>query len=436
MNKRVAIIGAGATGLSAAYAISREDISVTVYEASKTLGGLAGAVDVDKQPVEAFYHHIFMSDTEVVRLADEIGVGKCLVWKPLPSGMYSHGTLLPFSGALDLLKYPYLKLWDRIRLGLLVPRAGRENDLEDLDRQTARQWVVKYAGEDVYNEVWGPLLKSKFDVDAETVSAAWLIHKFKLRGTTRKGIFSKELLGYMKGGFIQMYEALAKAITEAGGEIRYSSPVLRLTSHGKEGVLLETADGTERYDAVIVTTAPSLLPAMGLSLPDAYLERVQAITYKANLCLLVELKKPASPYYWTTVTDPSVSFVAAIEQTRMVPPDAYGGKHLLYLSRYVDAADPLFKEPDESLVRRFTKDMLRVFPRLRENDVVGVQVNRARYAQPVVKVGYKKVCLPYETPVDGVYLASMAQIYPEDRGQNYAIRSGREVAEIVKRRIR
>jgi len=183
---------------------------------------------------------------------------------------------------------------------------------------------------------------------------------------------------------------------------------------------------------VLFTASPSQLLDVCDGIDGPYRERLRRIKYKANICALVSLKKPLSNYYWTTVADRRLPFVAVIEHTRIIPPDAYG-THIVYLTRYLDESDPLFSAPDVDIRSAFLKGLGEMHG-LNEDDVTGFFVHRSRFSQPVITQRYSEVKPDYQTPVDGLFLACMAQIYPEDRGMNYAIREGRNVASLMNQR--
>jgi hypothetical protein len=52
-------------------------------------------------------------------------------------------------------------------------------------------------------------------------------------------------------------------------------------------------------------------------------------------------------------------------------------------------------------------------------------------AQPIVTVGYAERIPPLRTPARGLVLANTTQVYPEDRGTNYAVRLGNEAAAVL-----
>ena len=362
---KIAVTGAGLTGLAAGCRLARKGHDVTVFEEAPQAGGLASAFKAGSENLDKFYHHVFTSDLHLLNLLGELSLSDKLKWYEPKNAIYIDSTLYPFTTPFDLLAFRPLSFISRIRTGLLVLSSGILKNYRPLELITAREWIVRRSGRDAYEKVWGPLLKSKFDIDAGNVSGTWIWNKFKLRGSSRGKNISKELL----------------------------------------------ADVCE-------------------DLPGGYRESLRAVKFKANLCLALELRESLSPYYWITISQEGLPFVLIIEHTNLTGLRGYGS-HIVYLSRYLDASDPLFYASDDEITELFTKGLKAVFPGFDPACVNRSTLSRTRYAQPVVTVGYEKRIPEIKTPLDGLYLASMPQIYPEDRGLNYALELGERAAGVI-----
>jgi protoporphyrinogen oxidase len=77
---------------------------------------------------------------------------------------------------------------------------------------------------------------------------------------------------------------------------------------------------------------------------------------------------------------------------------------------------------------KYLKEM---FPKFENSWVIDFKVWRAEYAQPVTEKNYSKYVPGRETPFRNAFISTMAQIYPEDRGTNYAIREGANIAKVL-----
>ncbi len=429
---RIAIVGGGLTGMSAAYELSKAGHACTLYERDAVLGGLAGSFHVDGVLLEKFYHHLFTSDTAMVELIEDLGLGDDLVWNATVTSLYHGNRIFRLSTPLDVLRFSPLSPIDRIRLGMLaiIPRFVR--DWRKLEEITAKDWLVKWAGQRVYEVAWEPLLRNKFGPYADQVAAVWFWNKLKLRGGSR-GKGQEESLGYLVGGFGRAVAAFEARLRELGVDIRLSSPVTRIAvSEGAAGEVV-TSEGTESFDLVLVTTAPQVLLDMAPDLPEDYRQRLSRITYLGNACLILKLNQPLSTTYWLNISDPDIPFVAVVEHTNMQRPDEYGGAHLAYLSRYMPPDDPYYAMSAEELFQAYLPHLQTVFPDFSPDSVERLYLWREKYTQPVVGLHYSQLRLPFQTPVERLWLCCMAQIYPEDRGMNYAVVYGKRVAsEILK----
>ncbi|HUT59152.1 MAG TPA: NAD(P)/FAD-dependent oxidoreductase [Phycisphaerae bacterium] len=426
--KQVVIIGGGFSGLTAGYELAKAGIGATVLEKEPELGGLAASFEIAGVPIEKFYHHWFTGDTHVLRLIDELGMGSKLRVHKTRTGLYCRGRSFRLSTPMDLLRFSPLRLRDRIRLGLLTLRARRVRDWRQLEEQTAEQWLIDMAGRGVYDVLWEPLLRGKFGRWAPEISAVWIWNKLVLRGSSRtKG--GAEALAYLEGGFSALADALAGSIAARGGTVRTDCAVDGLLVAGGRVVGVRVGQEELAADAVIAT--PSLPVVADLVAPHVhgdYSDRLRRVSYLANVCLVLELSESLSEYYWLNVADAEFPYVGVIEHTNFEPPQVYGGRHIVYLSKYLPPDEPLFRMADAEVLGFSIPHIERLFPQFAASWIQGYHVFRALHSQPVVVRRYGSLAPAAQTPLGGLYLCTMAQVYPEDRGTNYAVRNAAELA--------
>ncbi|WP_425053557.1 NAD(P)/FAD-dependent oxidoreductase [Psychromarinibacter sp. S121] len=433
-SKSVAVVGGGFTGLSAAYELARAGHTVTVYEAAAEVGGLAAAFDVGGERLDRFYHHWFTNDLAVMDLIDEVGMTDSVVINPTNTGMYYGNKFFKLSTPFDLLKFTALSFPDRIRLGLLTLKVRKIESWKQLENITAYDWLRSMAGQRVFDVVFKPLLEGKFGPYADKVSAVWMWNKLKLRGSSR-GQAGEERLAYLTGGFVRLAERLAAIVEDNGGRVLLNTPVSEVQPDGEGRWQVTTPGGTETYDQVVATPALPLIGEMvkGWAEPG-YIEKLNGIDYLSNVCLVLELKRSLSETYWLNVNDPSFPFVAVIEHTNFERAETYGGSHIVYLSKYLPHTDAMYAmDADEAL--EFSLPYLKeMFPEFGEDWIHKYHLWRERWSQPVVGKSYGSKIPEEAGPEQGLWICSMAQIYPEDRGTNYAIREGRRLgAQLVDR---
>jgi protoporphyrinogen oxidase len=427
----VVVIGGGFAGLSAAWELTRRGVRVTVCEAEEEVGGLAGSFEVGGTRLEKFYHHWFTSDTHVIDLVRELGREDQVLHRPTRTGMYYAHRFFRLSTPIDVLRFTPLSVPARFRLGLLALRARRVRHWRELEDLTAEEWLVRLGGREVYDVVWKPLLEGKFGPYARDISAVWFWNKLKLRGGSR-GKGGEEVLAYYKGGFAALAEQLARSICSNGGMIRLECPVTSLLARDGLVAGVTTEQGPMDADAVLATPAlPIVADLVEPHVSPEYASELRRIHYLANICIVLELDRSLSETYWLNVNDPGFPFVGVIEHTNFEPAETYAGRRLVYLSKYLPETDELYLMPDDDVVRFCLEHLRRMFPALQTDWVLAAHVWRARYAQPIVVRRYGEMIPEVQTPLPGLYLSSMAQVYPEDRGTNYAIREGRAAGQKV-----
>lgn len=427
---KVAIIGAGFAGLSAAYDLAKNGHEVNVYEAASQVGGLAAGF---KEPhwnwsVEHFYHHWFQSDEHMLGLIEELGLGDKVLFPRPYTVMLHEGRWYPFDSILHALLYPGLG-WgvNKVRFGLVGLYLRLTNHWKPLEQVTVDSWMRKWAGEKVYSQMWEPLVVGKFgDKYAKQVNMAWLWARLKAR-TTR--------LGTYQGGFQAFADEFAAILKEMGVTLRLESPVDSITSTGDHQLELKSGqvDG-KSYDKVLVTTSPKLLSMMAPSLPDSYLKGLLALKSMGAVVLTMSLKHQLSKdgYYWFNMPkNAGFPFLALVEHTNYVSPEHFGGEHILYAGDYLEPDHEYFKLNKEELLSRFIPAIQRINPEFSREWVIKTWMHRTRYAQPVPLVNHSRNIPSIQTPIPGLYFASMSQVYPWDRGTNFAVEIGRKAARMM-----
>ena len=421
----VAVVGGGFAGLSAALAAARGGATVVLLDADDVLGGLGGTFRfADGVEVEKFYHHWFTNDEFVPRIVDELGMTGDVVTMPSRTGMYLNGRIWSLSTPLDLLRFTALPLRDRIRLGLSTLRVRKVQDWSAIEHLSIREWLEPLCGKRAYAQVWEPLVRAKFGKYADEISAVWMWKKLVLRGSTR-GSAGQEQLAYFKGGFGRLAAAIGADIESHGGEVRLGTKVLGAEVDGERLTALQTSDGRVEADRFVLTPAfPVIADVLDEVGPADWLASLRRVAYLGNICLVLRLTRSLSGTYWLNVNDPGFPFVGVIEHTNFDSPEHYGGDRIAYLSRYLDTDDPAWSMTDDEYFGYALEHLKRMFPDFDRSWVREYKTWRAEHAQPVAERGYSSYVPPPQTPWGNVRIATMAQIYPEDRGTNYAIRDG------------
>ena len=431
-NYDVLIIGAGFTGLSAAYEIAKQGYKVAVCEQQKSLGGLAGSYCLDNgQELEKFYHHWFCNDDSILEFAEELGLSDQLEYSNSKTGCFWQGKLYKLSSVLDLLRFQPLNFVDRIRLGILVPKTRLIKNWQKLESITAEQWLIKECGENVFKRVWQPLLKGKFGPYASDVSAVWFWNKIKLRGNSRDRN-GREVLVYPRNGFSGFTNHIAEKIQSLGGDVFVDSCVNEFVVKDRRIDKIVTSNKVFEARYVIATTPLSVLSRLLRDhVPSSYIHNLHKIKHLANLCVVLELALPLSDLYWINVSDPSFPFVGIIEHTNFRDPSFCGNRRIVYLSCYLEDTDSFFLMDSDEVYKKTMFHLKKVFPHFHEDSVIDFNVFKCRDAQPIVGLNHSQIIPSWESPLGNLFLATMAQVYPEDRGTNYAFKEGKRAGQKI-----
>ena len=453
---RVAVLGAGVAGLVCAYRLSQEDHVCDVYERWPGLGGQAATLDVGGGDLlERYYHHLFTSDRHIVDLYAELGLPDELQWNASSMAFFLDGRQWAFTTPMDLLRFKPLSPPSRLRMGLAVLLLQkRALDVGPFESITAREWIEKRMGRAPWRKVWGPLLRGKFGTRADDISMAWLWSKLTLRRQLEGDEAREEKLGYPMHSWELLFDALRDAIVAAGGRVLTDRPAAALRRSPDGGLLVRAgAAGSfrnghdprrfaaagaaaEHYDAVVATVPSDVFAGLldddlAAAIGPDYLDRLRATEYHTALCLLLELDRQFSPFYWTNIADPELPFVGLVEHTNFIDPERYGGRRFLYVANYLAPGDPLLELSAEELLAAYLPGLRKVTPDFSPDWIVARWLHREPAAQPIVTVGYHERIPALQTGVPGLVLANTTQIYPEDRGTNYSVRLGTAAARAV-----
>jgi protoporphyrinogen oxidase len=422
--KRVAIIGAGAGGLSAAYDLARAGCQVTVYEADDQVGGLAAGFKQSNWDwsVERYYHHWFASDRHILGLIDELGWRARVIFPRPVTVVYHEERFYPLDSPLAVLRFPGIPLLDRLRVGLVVAYLRYIARWKPLEHVTAHEWLSARVGARAYTSIWEPLLVGKFGPHYKEVNMAWFWARIKAR-TPR--------LGTYEGGFQAFMDELADRVRAEGAEIVLQTAVDGIQPIGDGELEVRVGDQREVFNDCLVTTSPALLARLAPSLPEPYLQGLKSMKAMGAVVMVLSLSHRLSEqgHYWHNLPKAAgFPFLSLVEHTNFLSPEHFGGEHIVYCGDYLDPDHEYFELSQFELLERFVPALSRVNPAFESEWINTSWLFRTRYAQPVPPVNHSRSIPDLQTPVPGLWFASMSQVYPWDRGTNFAVEIARQAA--------
>jgi protoporphyrinogen oxidase len=319
-------------------------------------------------------------------------------------------------------------------MGLAALYLRRQKDGRRYESVTATEWVRRYMGKGAYDAVWGPLLRGKFGDAHDQLAMVWLWNKIHLRFASRKGGASQqEQLGYLRGSFGVYIDELERRLRDnelAEVHTGRSAREVAVEEGRATGLLLADGERAE-FDAVIACVPAHVFQKLAPQLPQDYAEKLTGVRWQWALCYVMALTRPLSDIYWLNISDDEIPFLAVIEHTNFIEPEQYGGHHVVYLSNYLHPEHPYFQMGIDEIEQEYLPHLTKINPEFSPEWIAERWLFQGPYAQPIVTTGYREKIPEHRTPIPGLYLATMSQIYPEDRGQNYSIEMGEKVAEMA-----
>jgi protoporphyrinogen oxidase len=434
---RIAIIGAGITGLTAASRLVESGAQVTIFEASDRPGGLAAGFDLAGHRVEQAYHFLYKTDEHILSLVEELGLQDLLKYHKSSVSTYYDGKLFPMESPIDLIRFTPLSFIDRIRAGVTVLWLQKVKNWRNLSGITALEWLRKYAGRNVTDVIWEPLLRGKFDRYFDKVTMSWLWGRVLQRVDSRDTRKGGEVLGYFEGGFNCIIDALVGKIRDAGGSIKLSTSIssIRYDDSRGEVVVTTASEEEERFDRVLATVPSNVLARMIEDYEGQdpeYFQKLRSIDYLDAVVQVFATRQKFTEYYWHNINTPDAPFVVFLSLTNLVGTEMYDGLNIYYIGAYVPREHRYMDADPTTLKQTWYEELEKIFPEFDRTQIVDDALFKLRNAQHIVDIGFEQnKLLPHETPCPSVLMSNFSQIFPMDRGTNYAVRDGNRMAELL-----
>jgi protoporphyrinogen oxidase len=404
-----AVVGGGMLGLTLAHRLQQQGKQVTLFESAHELGGLASAWSLGRVVWDRHYHVTLMSDASLRAVLGELGLEREICWNETRTGVFDGERVHSVSNTLELLRFPTLNLIDIARLGSTVLYASRIRDWERLEQIPVADWLQRWSGRRAFERFWLPLLHSKLGAAYRDTSAAFIWATIQRLYAARRGGMKKEMFGYVPGGYARVVAAFGDLLRREGVRIELGCTVKHVTPSGG-GVAVDSGRGAQRFDHVVVTAAAPVAARLCEGLNDDERARLVGVRYLGVACASVLLRNPLEGYYVTNLLDSAIPFTGVIEMSALVDRGQFGGNTLVYIPRYLEPTDPFFDRSDDDVRTTFLDGLKKVYPSVRDEDVLAFRVSRVRLVMALSTLAYSRRCPPMDTSVPGLHLASSANI--------------------------
>lgn len=407
--------------------------NVTIFEKNNSVGGMVSTVDLYDTKLEKYYRHIFKSDKEAIELIKEMGLENELIWPSTKMGYLTNRKIYEWGTPISLLKFKELNFFEKLRFGFNVVHLKLINNYKELEKVTAEKWLKDRIGEKIYSKVWEPLLISKFGDKKDQISMAWLWGKIKLRSTstTKEG----EQLGYIKGSYQELTNAFYKYLVEKNVKINLDTIVNKVEKENDKYIIKTEKDGLEesqKFDVVVSTVDyNNFINICGEYMTKEEKEKAQKVKYTSARTMMIITNKSFSDFYWLNIGDNDIPFGGIIEHTNFINKNNYGDNHIIYISNYMTEENKLYNVSKEEMLQEYMKYLTQINKDFTMKNVIDYFVFDEKYAQPIIECKYSEFIMKDKLQNENIYLCTMPQIYPEDRGMNYAIKLGNKVADEI-----
>lgn len=426
----VVVLGAGITGLTAAYYLTKKNYKVLILEKDDRPGGAIRSVRIKKYDIDAFYHHFFENDKYIINLIKELGLEKNIKWSEGSTVFLFGDRFFRLLGPVDLFSFKPFSFIDKISFILLMLRIKLTRDFKKADGYYAYEWIIKYGSMNVYKKLFLPLLKSKFGDNAEKVSAAWFIERIRLRSNVGK---KGEILGYLLGSFQLLIDTILREVVRRGGKIIYNANVEKLMISGNTINSLQY-NGKIVKTNHLVSSIPPFVLAKFVNRNDDYFAKLGRLEYQGSICILIGLDISLTRHYWMNIIKENCIFGAIVEHTNLIPKKYYDNDNIFYLGSYPDKNSGLWKKSDEEVFDLYFESVKKIFPKLEKSNVLWWKVSKSNAVGLIYKKGISSSILPCQTSIDNLYIGGMFNSYPE-RSINESIKLGIEIFKIIEEKI-
>ena len=399
---RVAVIGAGPAGMTAALRLSQGGAQVDVYEADDRVGGLARSFDLWGQRVDLGPHRFFSTDARVNRLwLDVVGREYKMVdrlTRIYYQGRFFHYPLRPFNTLANMGLVPALGCLASYAKEKLARRPAAEAN------RSFESWVVNRFGRRLFEMFFKTYSEKLWGISCQELDAdfaAQRIKRFSLGEALKRALplghrnvhqTLVDRFAYPLAGTGSVYAKMAERVRANGGQIHLRSPVRRVIHEDLRIAGLELVDGRREPCDQVISTMPLTLLARGLGdVPREVQASLDSLRFRNTLLVYLHVESAALfPDQWIYVHSPELR-MGRVTNFRNWVPELHGNHPTTVLAAeyWCDETDALWGEAQESTIERATSE-LRATGLIGDSAVLAGHVVRIPRCYPVYARGYRQ----------------------------------------------
>lgn len=438
---KIAIIGAGPAGMTAAYELSKKIKDVDLYEASDSVGGMAKTIELWNQKVDIGPHRFFSNDTGVNELWLEV-VGRDYEMVDRLTRIYYNRKFF---------NYP-IKAFNALKnLGIIesmrcLTAYGKEKIIRTKDRSTFEGWVTHRFGKRLYHIFFKTYTEKLWGIPCKLLDAdfaAQRIKKFSLGEAIKTALFGSneehktlvERFAYPHGGSGMVYERMAAFVKQRGGNVFIKCPIKRVLTKNNRAYALEPEDGPiKEYDHIISSMPLSLMVTRLPEVPDEIKQAAFSLRFRNTIMVFLNVQSPdLFPDNWLYIHSSDL-LMGRLTNFRNWVPHLYGnGKSTICALEYWCHDDDELWDWDERKLIELGKRELKKTGLAGTYEITDGFVYKIPRCYPVYIKGYKEILAPIIA-----YLKSITNLHVIGRygtfkynNQDHSILMGKLAAENI-----
>ncbi|PKA98773.1 protoporphyrinogen oxidase [Flavobacteriaceae bacterium MAR_2009_75] len=426
---KIGIVGGGFMGLTLAHEIAKNDATVKVFESDSQMGGLSTHEDYGSFIWDKFYHVILPTDNHLIGLIEDLGLANELCWRRSYTGYYVQKKFYSISSSKEFLLFPALNLWDKAMLAFTIFYGSKIDDWKKLENITVKDWLIKMGGKRTYEKFWSPLLLAKLGDNHEKASAVFIWTYIKRLFQARSSAAQKEHMGYVKGGYKTVFDALEKSLSNKGSNIALNSTVESIKPSADGGVTIRNNGVEEHFDKVIVTTPLNVIEKIAAQSLFEASKSSTPIEYLGVICLVLVTKDSMSPYYVLNIADKEIPFTGVIGMSSLVDLDQTADKHLTYFPKYISSTDSYWQKSEDELKAIFLEGVSKLYPDFDQSSIVSAHIHKAFKVQPLQVLNYSENIPKIKTKHKDFYVLNTSQFVNDTLNNNSVVNHVKNFAQ-------